>query len=401
MTEVKQLIVLGNGFDLASGLKSSYGDFLDWELETHNLTIESVENVLSNITANSLNTEQESVLSLNIWLLLLIHSKLSKESNWKNFEEKMSEYLEDELLECISTCGGKANFFVPNHQKSTAVLPLVNKIINHTNKNFDYSLDSIFNYFMANLNLLEKDFEHFLFHTAGYDNDIDANNYGDITYFDAARYLLSLITNADIDTTEYFPQYNIMCFNYTDPWDNRWVSPFGVNGPIKSINIHGQAMSVEDNINRIIFGIDSKNINAINTKYPFTKTFRTFVNYSDTRKSQGAIMSNVFDKDITIIKFFGHSLGEADYSYFQQMFDYYDLYNNDKLILYFYFSNYNSREIIQCLQEQVQMVSQLIEKYGETMANKDHGKNLLTRLEITKRIFIKELHIDFESLYTI
>lgn len=36
-------------------------------------------------------------------------------------------------------------------------------------------------------------------------------------------------------------------------------------------------------------------------------------------------------------------------------------------------------------------VKKLIEKYGETMDNQNHGKNLLIRLEMTKRIFIKEI----------
>ena len=37
------------------------------------------------------------------------------------------------------------------------------------------------------------------------------------------------------------------------------------------------------------------------------------------------------------IKFYGHSLREADYSYFQSIFDSYNLYENSKVSLMFYF----------------------------------------------------------------
>lgn len=73
------------------------------------------------------------------------------------------------------------------------------------------------------------------------------------------------------------------------------------------------------------------------------------------------------------------------------MFDYYNLYSNDNLKLFFYFKKYDTREPYEYLHEQSKMIVRLIEKYGETMDNQNHGKNLLTRLEMTKRIFIKEI----------
>lgn len=43
------------------------------------------------------------------------------------------------------------------------------------------------------------------------------------------------------------------------------------------------------------------------------------------------------------------------------------------------------------LHDQSIRVIKLLDKYGKTMTNKDHGKNLVTRLEMTKRIFIKQI----------
>lgn len=44
------------------------------------------------------------------------------------------------------------------------------------------------------------------------------------------------------------------------------------------------------------------------------------------------------DNQMLEIKFYRHSLSEADYSYFQSIFDYYNLYENNKVSLIFYYS---------------------------------------------------------------
>ena len=45
-------------------------------------------------------------------------------------------------------------------------------------------------------------------------------------------------------------------------------------------------------------------------------------------------------------------------------------------------------------------VVNLIEEYGKTFTNKDHGRNLLTKLQIENRLHIEEIPIDllFNSL---
>lgn len=77
---------------------------------------------------------------------------------------------------------------------------------------------------------------------------------------------------------------------------------------------------------------------------------------------------------IEAIKFYGHSLAEADYSYFQHLFDYYDLYNNNSLKLEFYYSVYEGVDPEKLKQEQLVSILRLLDKYGETLDNKFHGK---------------------------
>lgn len=104
------------------------------------------------------------------------------------------------------------------------------------------------------------------------------------------------------------------------------------------------------------------------------------------------IKSIVF-KDMDVIKFYGYSLARADYSYFQYIFDMYDLYNsNIKLI--FYYSKIEGRTVEEVRQEQYRNITKLIEQYGETLDNKAHGRNLLTRLIQTGRLKIVGLEDD-------
>lgn len=82
------------------------------------------------------------------------------------------------------------------------------------------------------------------------------------------------------------------------------------------------------------------------------------------------------------IKFYGHSLSEADYSYFQSIFDYYDLYGNNNVSLIFYYSN----EF-----EQNDEIYRLINSYGRTLMNQEQGKNLIHKLLLENRLKIVEV----------
>lgn len=83
-----------------------------------------------------------------------------------------------------------------------------------------------------------------------------------------------------------------------------------------------------------------------------------------------------------IIKFYGHSLSEADYSYFQSIFDYYNLYSNCRMGLVFYYSEGY---------EQTDEIYRLINVYGDTLSNQKQGKNLIHKLLLENRLKIVPL----------
>lgn len=57
--------------------------------------------------------------------------------------------------------------------------------------------------------------------------------------------------------------------------------------------------------------------------------------------------------------------------------------------LYFYFTEFDENNEDKQRTELFEKVFKLIRTYGETMTNKDHGKNLLHKLIIEVRLFLE------------
>lgn len=194
---------------------------------------------------------------------------------------------------------------------------------------------------------------------------------------------------------------DILNFNYTDYANYLKNCDIKYRVNLKDIfNIHG---SISDHV---IFGIDnSSNEKKVNEKQGndihvpmFTKTYRIM---SKTKKTNMFELNDRFynndisylaDQSYDVIKFFGHSLSDADYSYFQSIFDKLDLYNSD-VILEFYYSKHrkDSEYPDRDMHKVENNVFSLLSKYGETLDNKRRGNNLMHKLLVEGRLVIKEL----------
>lgn len=151
------------------------------------------------------------------------------------------------------------------------------------------------------------------------------------------------------------------------------------------MNIHGRLDS------EIIFGVDGKECMDDLDALPFTKTYRV--------ASTGVKMSNpLYDTvagaggttNTSVIKFFGHSLGEADYSYFQALFDGVNLYGGITRLV-FYYRPWAGKDEEEFHAETVRAVAKILTTYGRTLDNKDHGKNLMHKLLLEDRLEVKRL----------
>lgn len=170
---------------------------------------------------------------------------------------------------------------------------------------------------------------------------------------------------------------SLLTFNYTRPSvivDNEaGISLFDIK------NIHGDRKKSEE----IIFGIDAlevpKDLNI------FTKSYRRL-----NLPNEQFIIDGVKQ-----IFFYGHGLGEADYSYFMAMFDYYDLYDS-KLKLDFCYSEHDKKTPEECREEETDKIVNLISKYGESLDN-SHGNSLMYKLQLEGRIEIVEIKTQTEG----
>ena len=171
---------------------------------------------------------------------------------------------------------------------------------------------------------------------------------------------------------------NILSFNYTALFDI-----LEVQSPCLYNNVHGKLCmnkcAENCSTSNIIFGIDDTIVQSQDENFEihkFSKTYRKML-YANAESRVLPTKNNPLE-----IKFYGHSLSEADYSYFQSIFDYYNLYENSKVSLMFYYSKGF---------EQTDEVYRLINTYGKTLSNKDQGKNLTHKLLLENRLKIIEV----------
>lgn len=170
----------------------------------------------------------------------------------------------------------------------------------------------------------------------------------------------------------------VLSFNYTDPGEislrNRAVD--------EMVHVHGRLGE------GVVIGIDGTDCMDGPDVLRYTKTYRLLGAKGSRPSSPVAYPPSALlgGTETVAIKFCGHSLAKADYAYFQSMFDMVDLYGGT-VTLCFYYSDYCSEEE----ERTYGRVAKLLASYGKTMDNKDHGKNLIHKLLLENRLVISAL----------
>lgn len=341
--EGKTLLIIGNGFDLKCGLKSSYPDFFEW-------------------------LRKDTSRVDNLWTRHFLNN-CPKGQNWTNVEEALLK-----------------TFIIEKHKRTTPVQSWTDDAYNSARTAYPYAPSTPITlegeYIRNNSHGVVKihEFQNhyglhwFLSQLKSFEFRFGEYLRGEVErltdYNDRADKVLNMLTDGeDVD---------IVSFNYTKPFRSRQVKHF--------INVHG---TYEDN--NIIFGVDATE-DLPSDYHIFTKTHRKMLqdNYVSALPLQ-----------VGTIKFFGHSLSKADYSYFQSIFDGYNLYGKlltgersgvRPVVLQFYFSTYGGKSEAEIKREESDKVYKLITAYAtETLGDNGKGKNLLHKLLLEGRIQIKLL----------
>ncbi|CAI2556105.1 hypothetical protein AKUH4B202J_01270 [Apilactobacillus kunkeei] len=418
----------------------SIDSFLDGEFNQDNSNPKEIEETKNKIkqeiikVIETLETTMKDISEMNFWEILLIlmdqtngswydietciRDFLTMQSFLSEPDKSAIEYIHDSIRDLNSEeffSLNEINNYSPlnNFNFRFIIYVIINRIINDDN-NRKLCLTTIQyqSFLLDELHEFENKFSDFVISEV-YKRENDKDD-----YFRLMNTLIpSLITLSDNDKA------NILSFNYTS------VTPSG-EFIDKFKNIHGGIYlktQKSGNINKsnVIFGIDSNTFfpiklsqKSIDLIYPFTKTQRVIGLSTDTDNDVEIRMANflsndkkeskhvnVIENNINEIVFFGHSLGESDYSYFISIFDYYKLHDS-KLKLKFVFNpkrnnrNPDDNDVRNARLRQAKKISNLINRYANTLENKSHGKNLLHKLLVEDRIQIVDIRdVDTKAMW--
>ncbi|MCV2231933.1 bacteriophage abortive infection AbiH family protein [Paracholeplasma manati] len=375
-----KLLIIGNGFDKKCKLNSSFKDYfessitnkIDFGFLTGRISASSIRGF---IVAN-----KKNLSSMNIIDILLMNAYYDKDPLWSDVEM----YIFHLVYQKSDSNGLLVNSYwenlriILNREIYSYDHLINNKDILTTALDKDkfilmtmiyYSLldqektespDSWVRFLNKEVHRFEDNFKEYLY-AQSENNELYKNN--SIKLYDF--FFSTIGQGLDIHSN-----FRVLSFNYTDapsPYDS--VTTY----------VHGKLSH-----NRIIIGIDSSKFDYNQHGYLFSKTYKKVEQLLlPSKKNQFDIMENKYSH----IMFFGHSLNEQDYSYFQTIFDKFDLYNSS-IALTFYYSFYEGKEKNDIEMDQVKAITKLIESYGKTLNNKYQGKNLLHRMINQNRINI-------------
>lgn len=409
---MQQLLILGNGFDLACGLNSTYKAFFDYifkQKEQNNYwydIFKTLSSDNSSITNNWNDIETRILLELQN-IEFLYESGIFKVGYYSSTDNKISIKIENYLS------NHPEYYYLNLHSviltaktliRSFIKFPTINQAQNRLKDdllNVESDFCSFLKYqideagiekdtpFQSYTNQLSRYSEYYkksillvsyiIRHYSGVEGSLDKlyDIIDSIPTLSSFEELKKRIGNLQYVQSEnkyiqYLPmRSSILSFNYTNPFDNASIR-----------NIHGDLES-----GNIVFGIDYDKLIG-NFNHPptiFSKSYRILKN--------GNLSGLEISSNLNFIKFYGHGLGKADYSYFQAIFDTVDLYHSN-VTLIFYWSAYNKDEEKQIYNDNVMKVVNLIEEYGKTFTNQDHGRNLLTKLQLENRLKLEKIDLD-------
>ena len=230
-------------------------------------------------------------------------------------------------------------------------------------------LNCIAEVLLKQLKEVEHDFIMYL------DNEVNTNN----CYKENSKILANYLLKDDKISSENI-NCNILSFNYTEPWGEKLN--FRDNHLHVNLvkNIHGTLKKKS-----IIFGIDDNMIDASSEGYRFTKGSRIMeLNIIEENKSTP--IKVILDKSVNRVVFYGHSLSDADYGYFQLIFDEYK--ESENLIFEFCYTVFEGttkeNEIIK-LREEISKI------FGRYEKENNERKYTLKNLNLNNRIKFREI----------
>ena len=429
-SEIKhQFLIIGNGFDLHCGTGSSYTNFFNelfgislgievkkltdskWstysEEEKRNKIEEYVnkENHKMKISFKLRYLKEKDISKIYQYVeksyLMRCKKKLLENTDNVNQEKLISilNQINEKIFECQRAVS-KWNmiFFIAKFfylKENDANWSDVEKMIFYvitllfseqedlSNIFFDKFVKSIFstdkdrrdlsNEVLAELYKFEKEFAKFI------------QEKETINYYENAKKTIEQIVIKDEKAKDSQIMLDVFDFNYSlNEYDARRFLNLNSRILIHDwTNIHGIAdydRKFNEEAPAPIFGIDlqellnnSKQQVYKDLRLKFTKSYRLSTNHVNL------IRMKDFQSAVDVITVVGHSLDEADYSYFEAIFDKYNLYSGEVRLEFYYPQGITKEE------DYTRNIDALLTHYGQTL-QESHGESLFNKLMLERRL---------------
>lgn len=383
-------LVIGNGYDLHCGLKSSYADFFMRDVGKNDYFNKWLDEFEGKISLNDFDAEQskedvwvefKNIDKLNIWdLFFYIKTKIANQNNKKVWLWCDIETVMYNSLKSYDSREGNTNLFtweyvykVVNKEMQAnfdcfEVYVMAKVILKKRNMEGFKNIDEFYYYILDELNQFEKEFGMF----------IDKKRYS--YYYSSFK-----VTNSDFENRSKMTLQklcnvdnlvSIDSFNYDD------IANDDLNKILHNIN---------GNLENPIFGIDSNLCRASDPRFIFTKT---------NRRMELEMINFECQKDIAFdnVIVYGHSLSSNDYSYFFPLLDKLEMTNflsNKKII--FGFSVYDREKETEIKRKNRLNIQKLFEAYANYKGLKDVNR-LLDSLTTQNRVLTYEIRT-FENYF--
>lgn len=400
-----------------------------------------------------------SIINLNPWYIIFIYKKLSHDSDWFLVEEQIAEELsKNHIVEKI----GNTLFNIGVHRPKEYYEKLKKQDSFYTNTTFE-SVEKIYevlSYSLLHKNLdslrlneskeiyqklreqlkklqdeypskecspncqelspfIEEKNKNTLFKfvsqvllTEVKEVEMDFDNYliemvndmSQTKYCKSASNLMErILESASYNYNDNDNIFNILSFNYTQPWCDSGRNVYGdkiFKKKASYINIHGiisgcfelLPLGIDSEYSGIVFGVDDEKISPLSPEYIFTKSSRT-LDLNTNLDNVLNVLNNRFRKrfsdllnpSIENVIFFGHSLSKADYSYFKMIFD---TYIDQKTCFTFVYQVFEGTTDTNERRKLIQNISALFGKYS---IDKTQNTDIFKMLIQNNRIRIEPL----------
>ena len=342
------ILILGNGFDLSMGRKTSYSDFVEF---TNNLFLEKEEHLQLFLNSNNIDIKKYKD---NLYLRFINENKSTLGENWCNLEIMISQ-----LAEAIEFFKQDPDIL---YSKGEDLLKIIYRpqfrefLVCQENFTSKFFIAEIFNEFFKVLewNKLERRLalsklnEKFIYHLELLTDLLEIY----LSYRDYIDFEINKIAPVEtaLNAIDEISEASAISFNYTH-------TPYKLfKIPIENTHyIHGEINlnRSESEVNTMVFGIEDKGDDVNSDLIPYQKYYQRIVKETGSKFEHFFKPRHVEGLHVGFIKkniiVFGHSVDPLDKEIFQKCFTFTSNNLYEYRFIFTYYNESAKRSIIKNL----------------------------------------------------